>query len=282
MKPFKNIMLLIATYVGFSLHAIAQPPPIPLSITEIFYADPSQQADSLQFVELYSSTPNFDMSDMYFISGIDFHFPAGFILDVGDYVIIAKDSVAFENTFGISAFQWESGSLSSNGDTLWVGNCSTCLTDYVAYSSASPWPAVNGMGQSIVQCNFSLQTGNVPGHLPNYWQPSQNNTGIVVNGTIIYADPGQLPTCMSVGLDEQKEPESITIYPNPATFNITIQSKTPLSHVWLTDLTGRRLTAFRSQNHRWSIDVSGFSSGIYLVEAITEDGKRSVQKVVVH
>lgn len=84
---------------------------------------------------------------------------------------------------------------------------------------------------------------------------------------------------------------TFTIYPNPATSNITIQSKTPLAQVWVSDLAGRRvLPALYSSTLRVpqgdtsgyaNIDVSALPSGIYLVGAITEDGRRSVQKVVV-
>ena len=74
---------------------------------------------------------------------------------------------------------------------------------------------------------------------------------------------------------------TFSTYPNPATFNLTINSKTELTQAWLTDLTGRRLSAFRNLSGQWQIDVSVLPSGIYLVEAVTEDGRRSVQKVVV-
>jgi hypothetical protein len=94
-----------------------------------------------------------------------------------------------------------------------------------------------------------------------------------------YLDAVELYENNSIGI---QEPEfTFSIYPNPATSNLTIESKTPLTHVWLSDLTGRRLSALGNQGQQWSMDVIGFSHGIYLVEAITEDGKRSVQKVVV-
>lgn len=73
------------------------------------------------------------------------------------------------------------------------------------------------------------------------------------------------------------------ICPNPATTSITIQSQTPLAQVKLMDLAGRlahQPTMNQAQSNV-SIDVSSLPSGIYLLEAITQDSRRSVQKMVV-
>lgn len=83
---------------------------------------------------------------------------------------------------------------------------------------------------------------------------------------------------------EIKPYENWLIYPNPVTTNLTIESSTPLAQVWLSDMAGRSVLPplYPSRTSGYAnIDVSSLPSGIYLVEAITEDGRRSVQKVVV-
>lgn len=82
------------------------------------------------------------------------------------------------------------------------------------------------------------------------------------------------------------EPDfTFSIYPNPATTNLTIESRTPLAQVWVRDVAGRALrytTLPRgTQGDHTTIDVSNLPSGIYLVEVLTQNGQRSVQKVVV-
>jgi hypothetical protein len=79
------------------------------------------------------------------------------------------------------------------------------------------------------------------------------------------------------------EGNEFTIYPNPATSNITIQSKTPLTQVSLSDMSGRRVVTqtLKQLQGDVSTDVSALPSGIYLVEVITEGGRRSVQKVMI-
>lgn len=83
------------------------------------------------------------------------------------------------------------------------------------------------------------------------------------------------------GINELNEFE-LSIYPNPATTNLTIESRTPLAQVWVRDVAGRAvLPTLRFRSGYGNIDVSSLPSGIYLVEVLTKNGQRSVQKVVV-
>lgn len=88
-------------------------------------------------------------------------------------------------------------------------------------------------------------------------------------------------TTYHVGIQENNF--QFSIYPNPATDNLRIESQTPLVQVKLTDLAGRTSVqqTFRQAQGDISIDVTSLPSGIYLLEAFTQDGRRSVQKVVV-
>lgn len=77
---------------------------------------------------------------------------------------------------------------------------------------------------------------------------------------------------------------TFSIYPNPATTNLTIESRTPLAQVWVRDVAGRAImneTLRSAQSDKSTIDVSALPSGIYLVEVLTQNGQRSVQKVMV-
>jgi hypothetical protein len=76
---------------------------------------------------------------------------------------------------------------------------------------------------------------------------------------------------------------TFSIYPNPATTNLTIESRTPLAQVWVRDVAGRRVITqtLKQVQGDTRIDVSALPSGIYLLEVLTQNGQRSVQKVVV-
>jgi len=81
------------------------------------------------------------------------------------------------------------------------------------------------------------------------------------------------------GVDEQNL-TTLILYPNPTTSTITLQTETPLSQAWLTDLTGRRLMPLQLNGTQWQADLSQLPSGMYLINVLTEEGRRGVKKVV--
>ena len=95
-----------------------------------------------------------------------------------------------------------------------------------------------------------------------------------------YIDAVELYEDNSIGISEL-DAVPVSLYPNPTGGNLTLTSKEELSHVFLTDLAGKRLGNFHDPGNVWQMDVNGFASGIYLVTAITVDGRRAVSKVVV-
>lgn len=70
------------------------------------------------------------------------------------------------------------------------------------------------------------------------------------------------------------------VFPNPTSSAITLQSQSPLSEAWLTDLAGRRLLPLQPNGTQWHADLGALPTGMYLIEALSEDGKRGVSKVV--
>lgn len=81
-------------------------------------------------------------------------------------------------------------------------------------------------------------------------------------------------------VNDKYENRILSIYPNPTTSTITLQTETLLSQAWLTDLAGRRLMPLQSNGTQWQADLSALPAGIYLIEAMTQDGARAVKKVV--
>ncbi|MGB0916669.1 MAG: T9SS type A sorting domain-containing protein, partial [Flavobacteriales bacterium] len=83
----------------------------------------------------------------------------------------------------------------------------------------------------------------------------------------------------SVGVNEMSD-IGIAIYPNPTRGFITIEAVIPLSRVWLTDLSGRKLQTLDQSGNLWKADLRTYSAGIYLIEAITKDGGHKIDKVI--
>lgn len=224
MKGLKTISLIFICCVlqGNVLAQSGIPPPPTIRITEIMYNPPESGTDSLEYIEIttLSFGEPYNFNDHFFSSGIDFSFPDGVTSYDGQQVIIAKDSIAFENQFGIQAFQWNNSSLLNSGEGLTIRN-DNWLVDTVYYSNSTPWPSnADGLGSSLIRCSY-WESGTAPTH----WQASENNTGIIVNGITIYADPGQVGLCTTVGVAELGESEEFRAYPNPSKGGFTLLFK---------------------------------------------------------
>lgn len=219
----KKLSLLLILFMNSFGQVFAQiPPPPALVITEIMYNPPEAGIDSLEFIELrlLHGIGTVGVQNFQFVSGIDYVFPFGAQTDANGYVIVAKDSVAFENTFGIPAYQWNNSSLLNTGETITLLNPYEFWDDSVSYDNSLPWPTeADGQGHSLVLCADLFEDN----YGPENWQTSLNNIGIMVNGITIYADPGQSSNCLQVGLDELSDEVGFQVYPNPSNGNFSLQ-----------------------------------------------------------
>lgn len=82
-----------------------------------------------------------------------------------------------------------------------------------------------------------------------------------------------------VDIDEKKEPNSISIFPNPTTSQLNIQSKEKLEKIILFNLVGQIVFEKQTNNRLEKINTSGIKAGIYFIRIKTE--KRIVNKRVV-
>lgn len=180
--------LLLSFLVGFCFLLNAQ-----IVITEIMYNPPEGGTDSLEYIELYNNGTNaVNLLDYSFSAGITYSFTSGFNLGAGEYVIVAVDSVAFENNFGVSAFQWTSGGLSNGGETITLLDGQGMEADNVDYSDGDGWPSnADGSGASLVLCDFDADNND-----PANWASATTGTGAIINGLEVFANPGAASQCV--------------------------------------------------------------------------------------
>lgn len=160
-----------------------------LVITEINYNVPG--ADSVEFVEIYNNdTAAVDMTGYEISNAIFYTFPT-ITLNAGDYLLITNDSIAFQNAFGIAAYEWNSGnSLNNTGETIILSSPSAALVDSVTYADSAPWPTgTDGQGASIQLCDINTNNAD-----PTNWGASDNQTGVLLGGVEVLATPGSANT----------------------------------------------------------------------------------------
>lgn len=185
MKPFRITTFLFLCFFVFGKKTYAQTPN--LIITEIMYNPPEDGADSLEYIEIYNNENTaVNLSGIEFGQGITHSFPSVEIAPQ-TYFVVAKDSVAFQNTFGTFAFQWASGTLSNNGETLEIINADGTSIDLVEYQTTPP---TNGLGASLVLCD--LQSDN---NIFTNWEEALTGTGIIINEKEIIANPFAHSNC---------------------------------------------------------------------------------------
>jgi len=78
--------------------------------------------------------------------------------------------------------------------------------------------------------------------------------------------------------------EGLDISPNPTSGNLTIQLPDVISgRLSIIDVTGQVvLTQDLAYEEELSIDLFGYNSGMYLVEVVSDEGERYVERVVLY
>ncbi len=134
-------------------------------INEIMYNPVFANAS---YVEIYNTSASnaFDISN-WRLSGVDYTFNSGTILEPGAFLILAKDAAVFASTYGaaIPVLGEFPGSLSNGGEALTLikpgaTSAQDVIIDQVSYDNRLPWPAAaDGQGASL-QLIDPLQDGN--------------------------------------------------------------------------------------------------------------------------
>lgn len=169
------------------------PAPGDIVITEIMYNSPESGTDTLEYIELYNKgASDVNLEGYTFTLGVVYTFPAH-TLSPGDYVIVAVDSVAFENVFGVPAFQWTEGALSNGGETIELTDAAGNVADVVDFSDGGAWPsAPDGGGPSLVLCDVEADNNDGAN-----WQASSTSTGVIIAGFELFANPGNDSQCLN-------------------------------------------------------------------------------------
>ena len=161
--------------------------PAELVITEIMYNPPESGTDSLEFIELFNAGKySGSVKGFQFTSGVSMTFP-DMVLAVGEYIVVCEDSIAMLNVFGINGYEWASGSLTNGGEAIVVKDVKGNIVDSVNYDNVSPWPTkADGDGYSMVLCDLTLDNND-----GTNWEISQSPVNVSINGTDLFADPGE-------------------------------------------------------------------------------------------
>jgi hypothetical protein len=109
-------------------------------------------------------------------------------------------------------------------------------------------------------------------------------------GVVYLTDPMSHTTCMfnypmicSVGINEHSVSNSIRVFPNPATDNITIaidglNNKT--ANITIYDVLGNTVRSYNTSNDQLTINREGIESGMYFITVITDNNRYSNKLII--
>lgn len=248
-----------------------------LVITEIMYNSPEAGIDSLEFIEIYNNDAvavdllNYKIS----YGSVNKVFDASYVLNPGDYVIIAPDKAAADAFYGISSIQGPTSGISNSGTFIKINSPSGLLVDSLTYGTTAPWPTeANAGGASLTLCDPN--TDNTDG---NNWSASTNLVGVIATVNV-YADPedGCVPDAIA-----DRSGSNISIYPNPATDQIQISVNSQAASVSIVNHIGMVVYASNEINDGNNIvNTSAFANGVYHVVVRFNDGQIGTKFFVIN
>ena len=105
------------------------------------------------------------------------------------------------------------------------------------------------------------------------------NTNINVNGN--EAQELTLSPVVNIGINETSD-NSVNMYPNPASSNVTIKADTGLSHIFVYDSYGRLVldNSIKKMDNMAQIDIRGLEQGIYIIH-IKIGGHTYIEKLII-
>jgi hypothetical protein len=174
----KLVGLLAATATIAAGLGVIGSPPATAAATDVVINEMMFHAlsdlDGDDFLELTNrGTTPVDLSGWTF-SGITLTVPAGTTIAAGGYLVVAKDAIQFQATYGFAPAAVYSGNLSNSGETVALRDGTGATIDTVSFLDVDPWPVkADGTGPSLELIDASLNNDdylnwaaatNAPGH----------------------------------------------------------------------------------------------------------------------
>ncbi|HOZ50323.1 MAG TPA: CotH kinase family protein [Chitinophagaceae bacterium] len=225
--------------------------------TEINYSSAISK-DAGDWIEIHNknATP-FSLSGWTVRDGSNsnlFSFPSGYSLDANKYIVLYEDAVKFNSQFPsvTNKLGPMNFALSATGDVIRLYDNGGKLKYSVCYSPNSPWPTTpNGGGKTLENGQYS---GNHNAATSWFAGCPQGSPGFAYN-----------PNCYPVGMNIVNENIStISVYPNPSSSILFLQSSNEIKQVSIMDILGREVIAMKGDVNE--INIDGLPIGNYLLK----------------
>lgn len=204
-------------------------------------------------------------------------------------------TLLFSITFTRAQSAMNCGNFCILGVTLDSVNHYLNVTIYNGDSNDVNYPvvqAVNASGDTVGNINGQFYLfAHLAGDTVTHSIPTTLTTiGSGFIGIIYFSNAGDSIACMysypmscTVGVHELAANNSISVYPNPATDNITVSIQRPTQKqalITICDMTGNAVRTYTTADTQLTLNRDGLRSGMYFV-CVMVDGKRYTNKLVI-
>jgi hypothetical protein len=212
-------------------------------------------SDQQEFIEILNNgASTVNLSGVYFSgTGFVYQFPPASVIGSNSKIILAGNSDVFIKKYGISPFGQFTRNLSNKGEKLVLADGFGNIIDSVTYSDSSPWPNADGNGYYLDLID-PLSDNSIAGN----WTASAN---------------------ILLTIRESENNPMLKLFPSPVKENLSIESSVTIKTVELFDFQGRIIKRTNVDSGKYSLNMSSYPKGIYMLHIITRD-KNFVRKVI--
>ncbi|UMY66723.1 MULTISPECIES: CotH kinase family protein [unclassified Flavobacterium] len=197
-------------------------------------------SDDQEFLSIRNTgTTTVNLTGIYFRgTGFVYQFPANQTLAAGATVYLASKPAVFQIKYGFAPYGSFTRNLSNSDKDLILADAFGNVIDEVHYYDSAPWPDADGNGSYLRLVNDSYDNA-----LASSWEAVSDATlGVETEAMAVY-----------------------TVTPNPAHDFVTVTTSLPVQELALYDLSGRLIREWKPTSTEAVLDVSGLSSGVYLL-----------------
>jgi hypothetical protein len=241
-------------------YSACQDPVIPpLVITRINYAPDTSivfpVSNDLEFIEITNTgDEEINLTGAYFRgTGFVYKFNPNSRIEAGGSKILAGNSEVFRTKYGFYPSGQFTRSLSNTGEKLVLADGFGNVIDLVEYADLPPWPdaSFNGL---YLELTDPLSDNNTASN----WKASQS---------------------VPVSVSDINSAGDLKLYPSPVSDVLRIESETTILRLELYDIMGNRLNTHDINTESYDIDMTPFSTGIYVVRVVTPE-RSYVRKII--
>ena len=231
----------------------------PLVISKIHYHPQdwwSIDGDHLEFIEITNNGDDeVDLTGIYFRElGLTYQFPDGAHLAGRQAVLLCSDSLIFSEYYNITPFGQYMRKLDNKSENLVLVDAWGNIIDQVHYCDSLPWPMeANGNGPYLQLKDLDLDNS-----LAENWITDDD----------------------LLRIEEKNHAIMVHLYPNPTSDKVYVELAEMPIRCQILNLTGNVVQETSIASPRFELDLSHFSSGLYLIKVTMADGTSTYEKVV--